>query len=250
VSHAFNQAVGLLSSPLLIALWLAAVAAALAWRGRPRAGRTVLACAAVVAYLFCTPLVGRALLRPLEDQYPAMTAPPPPVGYIVVLGSGYVPHPDMPVTAALDSEGLTRIVEGLRLLRQLPAARLVVSGAGLSAQGGTALGYAQLAQALGIPADRIIVLDRPHDTRAEASEVARLTGSMPFVLVTSAYHMPRAVLLSRRSGAQLIAAPTGQRTTVEQRLSWRDFLPGSGGLRDCELALHEYLGLLAIAVGL
>jgi uncharacterized SAM-binding protein YcdF (DUF218 family) len=69
--------------------------------------------------------------------------------------------------------------------------------------------------------------------------------------VTSAYHMPRAMLLMRRAGADPIPAPTGQRVlsgTAGER--WHALLPGAGGLRDTELAIHEYLGLAAIKVGL
>ena len=75
-------------------------------------------------------------------------------------------------------------------------------------------------------------------------------GGAPFLLVTSAYHMPRAMLLMRRAGAAPIAAPAGQRAYGTGAVAWRDFVPGSRGLRDTERALHEYAGLAAIASGL
>jgi uncharacterized SAM-binding protein YcdF (DUF218 family) len=59
--------------------------------------------------------------------------------------------------------------------------------------------------------------------------------------------MPRAMLLMRQYGANPIAAPTGQRAFGSIRVSWRDFVPGSGGLGDSERALHEYAGLAADA---
>jgi uncharacterized SAM-binding protein YcdF (DUF218 family) len=113
-----------------------------------------------------------------------------------------------------------------------------------------AQGYAELARALGVAEQSLILSDRPRDTRTESDEVRRLLGSTPFLLVTSAYHMPRAMLLMRRAGTEPIAAPTGQRAFGAIRISWRSFLPGAGGLGDTERALHEYAGLAAISTGL
>jgi uncharacterized SAM-binding protein YcdF (DUF218 family) len=220
--------------------------------GRRRASRILLIGAAILAYLSSIPFVGQALLRPLESRFPPLESDQAPVvGYVVVLGSSYRPHDGIPASAALDEDGLARAVEAVCLVRRLHGARLVVSG-GASPTGypPVAQGYAQLARALGIAAESIVISDRPHDTRAEAREVASLLDRTPFLLVTSAYHMPRAMLLMRRAGASPIAAPAGQRAYRATPLSWRDFLPGSRGLRDTERALHEYGGLAAIAAGL
>jgi len=247
-----KDVIGVLATPLVMVTLLALAAAACRLVGRPRASRTLLVGAALLAYLSAVPLVGRALLRPLESKFPPLAADHAPlVGYVVVLGSSYRPQDGIPVSAALDEDGLARAVEAICLVRRLNGARLVVSG-GASPPGypPVAQGYAQLARALGIAGDSIITSDRPHDTRAEAREVASLLGGAPFLLVTSAYHMPRAMLLMRRAGAAPIAAPAGQRAYGTGAVAWRDFVPGSRGLRDTERALHEYAGLAAIASGL
>jgi uncharacterized SAM-binding protein YcdF (DUF218 family) len=80
--------------------------------------------------------------------------------------------------------------------------------------------------------------------------VRKLLGTKPFLLVTSAYHMPRAMLLMRRAGAEPIAASAGQRAFGATPISWRSFVPGAGGLGNTECALHEYAGLVAISMGL
>ena len=85
------------------------------------------------------------------------------------------------------------------------------------------------------------------DTSEEALHVARLMGSTPFLLVTSAYHMRRAMKLMQRAGAQPIAAPTGY-LARNRRLGWDMVVPSSNALRRTERALHEYQGLLAIAL--
>jgi uncharacterized SAM-binding protein YcdF (DUF218 family) len=240
-----------LTAPLVIVLLVAIAALLCRLAGRSRASRILLIGAAVLAYLASIPLVGQALLRPLESRFPPLNADHlPSVDYIVVLGSGYRPHDGVSVTAALDREGLTRAVEAVRLTRSLPGARLVVSGGALRGQPPIAQGYAQLARALGVAEQSLIISDRPRDTRSESNEVRRLLGSRPFLLVTSAYHMPRAMLLMRRAGAEPIAAPAGQRVFGATPISWRSFLPGAGGLGDTVRALHEYAGILAICSGL
>jgi uncharacterized SAM-binding protein YcdF (DUF218 family) len=104
-----------------------------------------------------------------------------------------------------------------------------------------------MARELGVEDASMTVLDKPLDTAAEAQAVAALLGDAPFILVTSAYHMPRAVRLMRRAGARPISAPTDQRAGDPIAHYWSYFLPSSAGLRRTEFALHEYLGLAALA---
>ena len=94
-----------------------------------------------------------------------------------------------------------------------------------------------------------MVLDESLDTGDEALAVAALLESRPFVLVTSAYHMPRAVRLMERAGARPIPAPTDQQVVRDERLRWSHFIPRASGLQSSEAALHEYVGLLALAAG-
>jgi uncharacterized SAM-binding protein YcdF (DUF218 family) len=93
-----------------------------------------------------------------------------------------------------------------------------------------------------------VTLDRSLDTASEARAVATLLGATPFILVTSAYHMPRAVWLMQRAGAHPIPAPVGQRVRGMDGLIGA-LIPGSVGLSETEHALHEYLGLVALALG-
>jgi uncharacterized SAM-binding protein YcdF (DUF218 family) len=243
-------AIAVLTAPLSLALWIA-LAGGITWRrGRRRAASALLLGSAVLAYAFSTPLVGRALLWPLESSYPPLGAPPPQLSYVVVLGSGYMPRGGVPVTAALDAEGLVRIVEGVCLLRQLPQARLIVSGGARPGVPTVAAGYARLAQALGVAPEALWLADQARDTRGEMRDIVQRVGRAPFLLVTSASHMPRAMLLARRAGGLPVAAPTGQRVPGGPGFTWLQLVPSAAGLGDSETALHEYLGLAAIYVGL
>jgi uncharacterized SAM-binding protein YcdF (DUF218 family) len=231
---------------------LFAVSGLILLRGRRRAAICVFSCGALLAYLSSIPLVGNALLAPLEREHAGFSddVPIPPAAFVVVLGSSYWPRSGVPITGALDREALVRIVEGIRLVRKLPGAMLIVSGGAPEGFVPTARGYAELALQLGIDRSALIVLEAPLDTTAEARAVASLTGQAPFLLVTSAFHIPRAMRRMEAAGARPIAAPTGQLAAAAQALSWRDFLPTSGGLLRSERAIREYVGWLALKVGI
>jgi uncharacterized SAM-binding protein YcdF (DUF218 family) len=248
---------GVLAAPLAFAIFLAIVALIPKFLGRRRLAAGLVMCAITVAVAGSIPLVGDAILRPLEGRYAPLderALKADEVSGIVVLGAYYRPWRDWPVTAVLNREGLMRIAEGVRLARRFPSAKLIVSG-GFSPGGGepSARGYERFALEMGIPAERIVVVDTPRDTAQEALAIsaiaARLAPDRKFVLVTSASHMPRAMKLMERAGARPLPAPTGQRA------GWGDWVfgrivPSSGGLEKTEIALHEYAGLTAMALGL
>jgi uncharacterized SAM-binding protein YcdF (DUF218 family) len=215
-----------------------------------RAARVLLVLGITIAVAASLGPVADTLLRPLETRYPAVLdasilRPAPP--YVAVLGSGYYPRVGLPVTAALDATGLVRLAEGVRLLRQLPSARLIVSGGPHRHEPAVARGYALAATALGVSADSVILLDTPTDTAAEIRTLHSRIGDAAVLLVTSAAHMPRAMALARREGLHATAAPTGNLT--ELGCPWAP-LPSGSSLRKSETALHEYEGLLAFEMGI
>ena len=249
---AIKHAINLLTMPLFVALVLG-VAGAICRRARWRRTATgLLASAAIVTYLGSIEQVGQWLLRPLENRYPPLqeSAASPAVESIVVLGGEFVPGDGIPITAALTDDSLQRVVEAVRLMERLHIRTLVVSGGASAGQFPSAHGYSLMARDLGVDPESIVVLDGARDSGAEAHAIQHLLGSKPFLLVTSAYHMPRAMWLMRRVGAQPIAAPTGQRTRRAEGMGWYNFVPRSVGLRDSERALHEYVGLAALSAGI
>jgi uncharacterized SAM-binding protein YcdF (DUF218 family) len=249
--HVVKNLADLWSMPLAVACLLAAAAGLFRMRGRTRVSVGLWIVAAAIAYGSSTNAVGDALLRPLEQCY-APLSPDSVQGadYIVVLGTGYKPRDGIPVTAAIDEDGLARIVEGIRLSRSSRSVRLVVSGGAAPGEMPSAIGYARLALDLGVEKNSLIVLDTPRDTAEEARAAARLIGRRPFILVTSAYHMPRAMHWMADAGLRPIPAPTGQYVGISNPRDWRYVFPTGTGLRKTERALHEYLGFIAIAAGI
>lgn len=243
-----KQILGAMANPLAIAACLA-LFAMLARRLRWHRSCAVLAWMGVlIAYFGAITPVGDALLGPLERQFPAGRELPSGIAAIVVLGSGYTPRAGVPVTGAFDEEGLARAVEGVRLARQLPVARLILTGGAPSGRPAPARGYERLAAELGIAAPQMTVLDDALDTAQEARDIVTLLGTQPFLLVTSAAHMPRAMRELRLAGAQPIAAPTLQRVVDGGGFSAYALVPTSLGLRKTERAIHEYLGLALTAM--
>jgi uncharacterized SAM-binding protein YcdF (DUF218 family) len=130
----------------------------------------------------------------------------------------------------LSDSSTQRLLEGVRLARALPAARLIVTGADRNGDiPPVAWGYAQAARELGIAPERIQVLDTPVDTAQEARAVQEALAGLPerapdterddrpaewpaggrrLILVTSAAHMPRAMRHFQAVGLDPIPAPT------------------------------------------
>jgi uncharacterized SAM-binding protein YcdF (DUF218 family) len=236
------------ATPLVLALLIAIAGALVRVFGRRRISAVLWLAAASLVYLSAIEPVANALLAPLERRYPPLgdIQNLPPVHYIVVLGSSYGPHDGIPITAALDANGLARIAEGVRLMRQVHGARLIVSGGAPEGQEASAIGYAKFAVDFGIDPDAIVKLDKSLDTAEEASSIAALIGAAPFIMVTSAYHMPRAVHLMQLAGAHPTPAPTGQLAPGHMTYGAGGWIPASASLRKTERALHEYMGMAIV----
>jgi uncharacterized SAM-binding protein YcdF (DUF218 family) len=239
--------------PLPIGLILISLGLLARLSARPRAARALLLCGMAVALTATLNPVGRSLLLPLESRYKAVrdaSSLSPVPRYVVVLGSGYQPRDGLSVTAALGPDAVIRLAEGIRLYRQLPDAALIVSGGALHGDPPASQGYALAAVALGVPAASIVQIDSPVNTGEEIRAVRSRVGDATVLLVTSAAHMPRAMAYCRRMGLRAIAAPTGNLVDPEGRGPQWIPLPSGAALRKTDAAVHEYLGLLALNLGI
>lgn len=244
LTYLIKQLVDVAVTPLVCALAICCAGIVARISGWRRAAAILWTVAALVVYAATTAPVANALLAPLEGRYaPLVDIRGLPVSDIVVLGSPYQPRDGIPITAALGDDGLARIAEGVRLMRQAHGARLLVSGGASEDQTASAIGYARFAVELGIDPDLIVKLDKSLDTKQEAASIFALLGTSPFILVTSAYHMPRAMVLMHLAGARPIPAPTGQLATRQTGFGARAWVPSSASLRRTEHAIHEYIGL-------
>lgn len=220
--------------------------------GRRRLGGVVLVGGITIGLSATLGPVANSLLYPLETRYPPVvnvSSLPVTPKYVAVLGSGYLPRAGLPDTAAIDAVGIVRLTEGVRLYRELPGSQLIVSGGPMAGQPPSALGYSKVAIALGVPLNAIIMIDTPLDTSAEITSLYDQIGSADVLLVTSASHMVRAMSHARRVGLHAIPAPTGQLATPPGFWDVWTWMPSGTHLRKTEIAVHEYLGLLALTLG-
>jgi len=250
--HSFNASVGVWLMPLPIAFTLASLGVVARIVGRARVSRAMLASGALVVLLASLGPVAHALLVPLEMRYVSVLDASrlvPTPRYVAVLGGGYRPSEGLPITSVLGRASVMRLMEGVRLFRQLAQSRLVVSGGPSGENPPTAQGYLTAAIELGVPRDSIIVIDTPVDTAAEIRALHARLGDAPVLLVTSAAHMRRAMEYCSLEGLHATAAPTDHLTVPTLGWSLSSLRPSGTALHQTETALHEYLGLIALHLG-
>jgi uncharacterized SAM-binding protein YcdF (DUF218 family) len=197
--------------------------------------------------------VGTWLVRGLESRFPAQPAfaPATPLPadlarcrYIVVLGGGHTPVAAWSPNNQLSTSALSRIVEGVRIARALPDTRLIVTGPSDPEKLGPTHAhiYAEVAVSLGIARERIIEVADPRDTEQEAVAIHAISQGAPVALVTSAWHLPRAVALCRRAGFDPVACPSDYSARPPE-LHFTDFLTWNlTGLDRSTKAFYERLG--------
>lgn len=211
---------------------------------RQKTGKVLVTIAAFALLLLGNSQLSGVFLRTLEDRYhPAdLSSLPAAAGskpYIVVLGSGYSPDPDVDLDSRLSEDGLVRLVEGVQLCKKLAGCKLILSG-GPPAMAQT---MGKIALSLGIPQQEIILEEHSRDTEQEALFIKPTVSTKPFLLVTSASHMPRAMDLFTSLGMQPIAAPTDYLAKPSAFVIPDEIYPGPGGLDEITRTVYEYLGI-------
>ena len=237
-----KKVVGELMNPLSIGLIIAVIGLLSLYKERYKRSKLLLTCSLVWIALFSYGPVSDLLLRPLENRHPALLNTPVNVEYVMVLGNGHNSDKCLPITAELEPTAVIRLNEGIRHYNHLGDAKLVVSGyAGLYDVNCHAQMQKRLAMALGVERDDIITFDTPKDTQEEAVAMKRVVGSKPFILVTTASHMPRAYAIFKKEGLNPIAAPTDYHVRGDSE--WLH-MPRGDALRRSDIAFHEYYGLI------
>lgn len=181
------------------------------------------------------------LIKNLETKYVKYEYKQP-ITYIHVLGSGNNVNTLEPISSKLDSAGVKRVLEGVIIYKRTPSSKLILTGcSGSCKEIPTAEVYAELAISLGVKKEDIIMGFEPKDTKEEAKFMKKIIGKKPFVLVTSASHMPRAMLLFQSTGLNPIAAPTDFHSS---QYSYYSYSPSASSIVISKIAIHEYLGII------
>ena len=188
--------------------------------------------------------ISNAIINPLENSHKALLNIPK-VEYVLVLGSGHNTNESLSITSQLKDVASIRVNEGVRIFKALEKkdenTKIVFSGYKGFDENYHSFMASRLAISLGVKKEKIIKLDKPVDTRAEAVEMKKIVGDKSFILVTSASHMKRSILLFKKLGLHPIPAPTHH---LGQKNEGYNSIFSSENLYKVKVAFHEYLGLL------
>jgi uncharacterized SAM-binding protein YcdF (DUF218 family) len=246
-----SKLLNLLAQPLNGVLVLLAIALLVGSR-KPRLARSLVTGGLALLALTGVTALPDALIHRLENQSPEVAANANLRGYagMVVLGgglaSGRVSAHFQQALLNSSSERMTGAVAAWRLNPQL---RVVFTG-GEGELFGKGPSEGQRAQrffsAMGLPPGALVIEDKSQNTFENAVFTAKLPGIDPqqrWLLVTSAWHMPRSLAVFQKAGWNVTPYPVDFRTTPE----WTPLT--SYSLRDgadhWELLLHEWIGIAA-----
>lgn len=231
------------------------VLAGLGLASRPRtakAGLRLAVAGAMLTLLLGLSPLSTLAMRPLERLFPPVNVTAGSSGWtgIIVLGGAE----DARVSQARGqlhlNEAAERITEGGVLALKLPTARLVFTGGAgllLYPQASGVDSVSAYWQSIGIPRDRIVLEGVSRNTYENALATRDLLKPKPgekWLLVTSAWHMPRAMGLFRRAGFDVTAYPVDFRTE-DTNSDLVPFHSIPGGLRRLDDVTKEWCGLLA-----
>jgi uncharacterized SAM-binding protein YcdF (DUF218 family) len=241
IGFIFLKSISLIFLPPLNCLLLAALGGVVMLRRRA-IGRTIVITALLALYLISTPLVGSALRGRLEAM-PALLQ-----GHkaqaIVILGGGCMPDSAEYGGDTVGGETLQRLRWAAHIHKQTGLPMLTSGGKlnGLSRSEADLMSDS-LQQDFGM---RVRWVESQSINTLEnglrSHEILAIEGITRVLLVTHAWHMPRAELAFRRAGFEVVAAPTAFQSPP--RLSAFDFIASMGGLHDSTIYFHESLGML------
>lgn len=244
ISLVAGKLLALLIYPLSLSLGCLIAGLLLLWRGvrRTGLGLSVFACAWL--YLCSTGIVAGYLIGQLESQYPARAlSVVPEVDAIVLLGGATRGYAHMSTLSDLNQHA-DRLVHAAVLYKARKAPVILLSGGTIQGEHPEAEQMRDLLAVMGVDKRDMLLETESRSTYENAMHSAaaikrRSWGKV--LLVTSAYHMPRAVAVFAAQGVEVIPAPTDFKRVVAPSLlpGW---LPSANNLVLSSIAVHEFVG--------
>jgi len=194
-------------------------------------------------YLLCSPLVSEYSMAALENYYQPPQEPQGDV--IIMLGGGAMPDsPDVDGDGALCAHPANRLLTAVRLQRELDVPILLSGGRVYSDTGDEARIAARILRSLGVPEEKILVETRSINTTQNAkfsADILREHGLTQPLLVTSAFHMNRAMLNFQKQGINCTAYPADYSVTHHPVFNYTKLRPTADALLDNVTVLQERL---------
>jgi uncharacterized SAM-binding protein YcdF (DUF218 family) len=245
-----SKTLGIMALPTNFMIGLGLVGVILLATRLWRLGRALMVVSLVLLAICAWSPLGKLLLYPLETRFPAWDPSEGVPDGIIVLGGPIdadlsVAHGRAVISAAGD-----RIVAGAMLAHRYPSARLIYTGGSpyLVANDAKEADYAaELFEGLGIARSRLLIERNSRNTleNAEFSKaMVNPKSGERWVMVTSAFHMPRAVGLFRKAGFEVEAYPVDWRVGKGGDIFTFSNIAGDG-LARTDPAVREWMGLIA-----
>jgi uncharacterized SAM-binding protein YcdF (DUF218 family) len=253
VFFVLSKTLGVLILPTNVLLLLGLFGALLLLTRFCAFGRKCLVLSIVLLAICAFSPLGNLLLYPLESRFPQWDASRGAPDGIIVLGGPIdadisVAHQVPVIRSAAD-----RIVAAAALARKYPDVRVIFTGGSpnLISNDAREADYAAMVFAsLGIDRSRLIIERASRNTLENAEFSKALAAPKPgerWLLVTSAFHMPRSVGLFRKAGFPVAPYPVDWRTAGRSSLLWFT-TAAPDGLFKTDIAIREWIGLIAYRV--
>lgn len=213
-------------------------------RRRKRAALSLMWILGLLIYLLSIRPVADALISPLELSYPGPGGAQPACEAIVVFGGGVAL--DMDGVAQPGGASALRAYRAFQIWRKSPGQIVLSGGSVHGEEWNTASVMATYLGKLGVPKDYMIIEQESRNTFENAQLSSRILKAREIesaCLVTSAYHMPRAVKSMAVFDFKVVPVPADVRAYGGD-YGWRHTAPDMHSLSLSALALHEYMGML------
>lgn len=233
-----NYLLWALFGPAAWFVWLTLLTAICLFGGALRSARRVMVFLALWTLLFAILPTGNWLMNRLEAAYPRPTVLPERIDAVAVLaGAERLRASALSGSLELGPHG-ERVSEALALAQAYPQAKIWIVG-GVTHDGSRDVDWTtDYWRRAGLPQDRIGKITGTFDTCANARGIAAALPAKRVLLVTSGFHMPRAMACMKAAGVNAVAY------AVDRQASDREFSPAFiENIERADLALHEYVGL-------
>lgn len=244
--YAIKVIVGFLLPPgiFVILLTLSAI-----WLRHLRPLSTIVVMMGVLLYLLSIPLTADRVMRTLESRFQPSGSQVAKADVLVMLGAGAtLDTPNVGGSGNLSGSGANRLLTTAELYNQTKLPIIVSGGQVFPDDGNEAQIAKRQLTLLGVPANKVILEDQSKNTEQNALFTTRLLKQYGFqhpLLITSAFHMQRAVLDFTQQGVAVLPYPTDYQVSQSFHLYANQFVPSAQSLSLLSTAIHEYLGIFA-----
>jgi len=242
-----SKTLGIMLLPINLLLGIGLIGVILLLTRFAALGRRLMAVSLVLLAICAFSPLGNILLYGLEQRFPPWDASRGAPDGIIVLGGSIDPDVSAAYGTPVVRSAPDRIIAAAALARKYPNARLVFTGgsANLISNDAREGDYAgEIFESLGVAKSRVIIERQSRNTVENAQFSKALLDPKPserWLLVTSAYHMPRSIGLFRRAGFNVEAYPVDWRIGNVFGLATLSV----EGMSRTDLGMREWIGLVA-----